>query len=125
MLGDCESMATVGVKDLARARKFYEGVLGLKTTGAGEQGMAAYRTGTSTLFVYVSRFAGTNQATAVTWLVGDRIDAIVRDLGAKGAVFEHYDLPDTRREGDLHVCGNRRLAWLKDPDGNILGLANG
>ena len=54
------------------------------------------------------------------------LDAIVRDLRkAKGVTFEHYDLPDTRREGDVHVSGETRVAWFKDPDGNILSLVNG
>lgn len=39
--------------------------------------------------------------------------------------FEHYDLPGTTRQGDIHAAGNTRVAWLKDPDGNILSLVNG
>jgi hypothetical protein len=39
--------------------------------------------------------------------------------------FEHYDLPDTSRKGDIHVAGETRVAWLKDPDGNILALVSG
>jgi hypothetical protein len=38
--------------------------------------------------------------------------------------FEQYDLPDTTREGDITVAGDLRAAWFKDPDGNILSLAN-
>jgi len=39
--------------------------------------------------------------------------------------FEHYDdLPGTKREGDLHICGTRRVAWFKDPDGNLLNLTD-
>jgi hypothetical protein len=55
--------------------------------------------------------------------LGDAIDENVRTLQSKGVQFEHYDLPDTKREGDIHVSGNMRLAWLRDPDGNILALA--
>ena len=74
--------------------------------------------------MYRSSFAGTNKATALTWTVDD-IDDVVRTLKAKGVTFEHYDMPDTRLEGDVHVSGDRRVAWLKDPDGNILALASG
>jgi catechol 2,3-dioxygenase-like lactoylglutathione lyase family enzyme len=123
-LGDAESMATVAVRDLGRARRFYEEVLGLQAAFAEEPHMAAYTTGRSKLLVYVSQFAGTNRATSVTWNVGAGVDELVRTLRGRGATFEHYDLPDTRREGDVHVSGARRVAWLKDPDGNILALAS-
>jgi len=45
-------------------------------------------------------------------------------LKSKGVTFEHYDMPDTRLEGDVHVFGDLRVAWFKDPDGNILNLIN-
>jgi len=65
------------------------------------------------------RQASSNQATAATWFVDD-VDQIVKDLKAKGVVFEHYDMPETTRKGDVHVAGSMRAAWFKDPDGNIL-----
>ena len=126
MLGDKDAIATVAVRDLDVAKKFYEGKVGLKPTRDQQPGSAAYQAGRSMLFVYPSQYAGTNQATAVTWLVGDDLDDIVRTLKAKGVAFEHYDnLPDTKREGDVHIGGGLRLAWFKDPDGNIHGLAGG
>jgi catechol 2,3-dioxygenase-like lactoylglutathione lyase family enzyme len=125
MLKDHDAIATVGVKDLAAARKFYEGTLGLKPTERQEPGTLALESGKAKLFVYPSEFAGTNKATAVTWVVGDDLERIVRDLKAKGVAFEHYDMPNTTREGDLHVSGRLKVAWLKDPDGNVLALVNG
>jgi hypothetical protein len=71
----------------------------------------------------VSQYAGTNKATAVTWDAGKDVDRLVQALKARGVTFEKYDLPDTTREGDVHVSGKRRLAWFKDPDGNIHALA--
>ena len=71
----------------------------------------------------VARFSGTNQATALTWTVND-IEDVVRTLKAKGVRFEHYDLPETKREGDLHMHGDMKVPWFKDPDGNILSLVN-
>ena len=38
--------------------------------------------------------------------------------------FEHYDLPNTTLKGDIHESGDTRVAWFKDPDGNILSLVN-
>jgi hypothetical protein len=83
-----------------------------------------YKSGNSMVLVYPSEFAGTNKATAASWAVGDDFDAIVEDLRAKGVTFEKYDLPDTTREGDVHILGEFKAVWLKDPDGNILNLTN-
>ena len=125
MLGNSDALATIAVKDVERARKFYEGTLGLTPVPTGESGVLGFRSGRSSILVYHSQFAGTNKATVATWVVGDAIDDVVRSLKTKGVVFEHYDLPRTTREGDVHVSGKTRVAWLKDPDGNILSLVNG
>jgi len=122
MLGNIAAVATVGVRDMERAARFYEDVLGLERIESMGKMAAAYRTGHSSLLVYQSQFAGTNKATAVTWDLGSEVDRVVRALKEKGVAFEHYDLPDTKMDGDVHVSGGRRLAWLKDPDGNILAL---
>ena len=123
MLADTAAVATIGVRDMKRAARFYEQTLGLERIQSMGDSAAAYKTGTSSLFVYQSQFAGTNQATAVTWDLGKDVDTVVSDLKRKGVSFEHYDLPGTTLEGDIHVADGRRLAWLKDPDGNILALA--
>ena len=125
MLGDKEAIATVAVKDLQRARKFYEGTLGL--TPVSEEGDEAivFRSGKSSLLVYRSEYAGTNRATAASWVVGKDIERVVRALKDKGVAFEHYDMPGMTREGDIHAAGDMRVAWFKDPDGNILNIGNG
>ena len=122
MLKDHDSSAILAVSDLGRAREFYGDVLGLELADEGaEEGVLVYRTGATHLTVYRSDFAGTNRANAVVWGVGDDLDAIVAALEAKGARFEHY--PDIGRlEGNIHHAGGAKLAWLKDPDGNILHL---
>ena len=122
MLGNSDAIATLAVKDLDVARTFYENVLGFELTASQEPGTASYRSGRTTIFVYPSQYAGTNQASSVTWIVGDKLASIVSSLRSKGATFERCELPDTTREGDVHVTGHLRLAWLKDPDGNILAL---
>jgi catechol 2,3-dioxygenase-like lactoylglutathione lyase family enzyme len=122
MLGDIDAIATVAVRDLSVARKFYETVLGLAVVHTEGNGAIEFQAGNSRLLVYVSEFAGTNKGTAVTWTVGRDVDAIVRDLKSKGVTFEHYELPGTTVSGDIHHAGRLRLAWFKDPDGNILAL---
>jgi catechol 2,3-dioxygenase-like lactoylglutathione lyase family enzyme len=125
MLKDCNSSAIVAVRELARARRFYEETLGLELEGDGSGGVLAFRTGATRLIVYPSDHAGTNRANAVVWSCGDEIDAIVAALEAKDAAFEHYpELEGVRIEGNVHVAGAMKLVWLKDPDGNILHLNN-
>lgn len=122
MLGISEAQATVAVKDIDAARAFYGELLGLEEIPAGP-GAVIFRSGNSRLIVYPSRYAGTNRATAVTWNLGDSVQEVVEMLAARGVRFEHYDdLPHTTLQGDLHVSSGHKMAWLKDPDGNILAL---
>jgi len=125
MLGESDAAATIAVKDIAVSREFYEGKLGLKPVSTDQPGVITYTSGSSRILVYESRYAGTNQATAATWMAGDDVGLIVRSLREKGVAFEHYDLPNTTRDGDVHVFGDLRVAWFKDPDGNILSLVSG
>ncbi len=125
MLASANAVATIAVRDLDRATDFYRDTLGLKPVETGEEGVAGFKSGDSSVLVYQSQFAGTNQATSATWIVGDRLDEIVEGLRGRGVRFEHYDLPETTRQGDIHVSGKTKVAWLKDPDGNILSLVNG
>ena len=124
MLGNKDLVATIAVKNLETARKFYEGTLGLKPVDSEGEELIVFKSGDSTLNVYRSQYAGTNRATALTWLVGDDVEGIVRSLKAKGVAFEHYDMPDMKREGDIHIGGDMKVAWFKDPDGNILNIVN-
>jgi catechol 2,3-dioxygenase-like lactoylglutathione lyase family enzyme len=124
MLGDKSVAVTLAVSDLERARDFYENTLGLQPVQE-IPGAVLYRSGSSVVLVYPSEYAGTNQATAASWAVGDDFDAIVEDLRAKGVTFEHYDdLPETTRDGDVHTMGDMKGVWFKDPDGNILSVAD-
>ena len=125
MLGDKDAIANIAVKNLETAKKFYEETLGLTQIGAEGQEVIVFRSGSSTIYVYKSHYAGTNQATALTWVVGKDIEGVVRELKAKGVTFEHYNMPDVTREDDIHVAGNMKVAWFKDPDGNILNIING
>jgi catechol 2,3-dioxygenase-like lactoylglutathione lyase family enzyme len=124
MLANRDAIATIAVKDLNTARKFYEGALGLKPIATEGEEVVTYKSGHSAVNVYRSQYAGTNKATAMTWDVGREVDDVVRSLKDKGVKFEHYDLPGLKREGDIHVADGFRTAWFKDPDGNILNVVS-
>jgi glyoxalase/bleomycin resistance protein/dioxygenase superfamily protein len=125
MLADKNAMATIAVKNLAAAKKFYEGKLRLQRGGPESAGVATYRSGDSTIVVYESQHAGTNKANAVTWGAGEQFDTVMRELKDAGIAFEHYDLPGATLAGDVHMFGSFKAAWFKDPDGNILHVNSG
>ncbi|TPL91234.1 VOC family protein [Mesorhizobium sp. B2-3-12] len=124
MLANSNATANLAVKDLAKAKAFYEGTLGLEQVHDEGGELIVYKSGDTTINVYRSQFAGTNKATAVTWMVGDKIADVVNALRSKGVAFEHYEMPGLTMEGDLHVGGGMKVAWFKDPDGNILNLVD-
>ena len=122
MLSNKTAVANVAVKNLDVAKKFYKNTLGLTPVHEEEQELVVFRSGTSEINVYRSDYAGTNKATAVTWTV-DNVKEEVADLKSKGVIFEHYDMPGLTRDGDVYVSGDMKVAWFKDPDGNILNVA--
>jgi len=124
MLNDKDASANIAVKNLEVSKKFYEDMLGLTQVGAEGEELLVFKSGNTTIYVYQSQNAGTNQATTLTWVVGEDIEDIIRELNTKGVTFEHYDMPDMTREGDVHVFGDMKVAWFKDPDGNILNITS-
>jgi catechol 2,3-dioxygenase-like lactoylglutathione lyase family enzyme len=125
MLSDKNAVANIAVKDLETAKRFYQDVLGLQVIDSNTPPeVIVFKSGNSMIIVYKSQYAGTNKATSMTWTVGDNIEEVVQALKANGITFEHYDIPNIKLEGDIHVDGNMKVAWFKDPDGNILNLVN-
>jgi catechol 2,3-dioxygenase-like lactoylglutathione lyase family enzyme len=124
MLGNKDAAANIAVRDLETAKKFYQDILGLTQVGVEGQEVIVFKSGNSIINVYRSQYAGTNQATAVTWVVGEDMEGVVQQLKTKGVAFEHYDMPGVTRQGDIHVADNMKVAWFKDPDGNILHITS-
>jgi catechol 2,3-dioxygenase-like lactoylglutathione lyase family enzyme len=121
MLGKADARPMIAVKDIDRAKQFYQGTLGLKAVEEMTGELFMLQSGDTTFNVYRSEFAGTNKATALTFDVDD-IDSEVRELRDKGIRFEHYEVEGLTAEGDVYRGGNMKTAWFKDPDGNILSL---
>jgi catechol 2,3-dioxygenase-like lactoylglutathione lyase family enzyme len=122
MLHDYDATAMLAVKNIATARAFYEETLGFEPDAPDQDGMVAYRSGHTPFMVYESAYAGTNQANAMAWSVGEDFDAIVKELQSDGVTFEHYDLPGLTLDGDIHVAEDFKGVWFKDPDSNILHI---
>jgi catechol 2,3-dioxygenase-like lactoylglutathione lyase family enzyme len=120
MLGKADATPMLAVKDLDRARQFYEENLGLKEVDDFGEGFML-KSGDTQVSVYRSEFAGTNKATALTFDVDD-IEDEVRALRDKGITFERYNLEGLTSKGDIYEGEGMKTAWFKDPDGNILSL---
>jgi catechol 2,3-dioxygenase-like lactoylglutathione lyase family enzyme len=123
-LSDSKVSPAVGVSDMGQAKEFYEGKLGL--TGGEETGDGGvdYQCGAGTvLHVYPSPSAKPSGATLAAWDVAD-IEATVDELIGSGVTFEQYDQGPVKTDdkGIATVDGDK-IAFVKDPDGNVLGIA--
>lgn len=124
MLRKADATPMIAVKDLDRARKFYEETLGLEAKEEMGGEVLTVQCGNTPITVYKSEFAGTNKATALTFDVDD-IRSEVSELKEKGIFFETYDMPGMEKQGDIYVAEGVKTAWFRDPDGNILSLFEG
>ena len=112
------------VSDLAKAREFYEGKLGFESPSPTDDDMVAYELGGGTgLILYVSDYAGTNKATLAGFDVPDfdEMFAELRDRGVEFETFEDESGATTNEEGVIDA-GDYRVAFFKDPDGNIYSI---
>ncbi len=108
-------------KDVARARRFYEDKLGFALAREISGGAVYEFGGGTSCFVYPTPNAGTSKASQAFWQVDD-VDAEMRELKARGVVFEDYEMPGERSaEGAITAMG-AKAAWFKDPEGNILAI---
>ena len=125
-LKDCKVEAIVAASDMAKAKEFYEGALGLSGGPETQDGGITYECAGGTLIhVYPSGHAGQSGATVAAWATDD-VDGTVDELASKGVVFEQYDMdPIKTNEKGIAEFGGDKIAWFKDPDGNILAVGSG
>ncbi|HET8822835.1 MAG TPA: VOC family protein [Thermoleophilaceae bacterium] len=128
MLANGRIATRLPAQDLARARAFYAEKLGLEPVEQRQGGLRyVCAAGEFALFESTGRPSGAH--TQMGWEVDD-IEATVRELRARGVVFEAYDLPGlTTVDGIAEVEGNypskgsgERAAWFRDSEGNMLGI---
>ena len=109
------------VRDLARARRFYEERLGLAAGEARPDGKFVYRCAGTELALFPREEGTKAEHTAVSFRVAD-ISAAVAELEGRGVVFADYDLPGLRTVDHVCVLGSEKAAWFEDPEGNLLCL---
>ena len=91
MLSRSPIRAYIPATKVARARKFYEELVGLAPK-EDYAGGVIYECGGNEMFLYPTANAGTSKASQAYWEVDD-VEAEVAELKARGMVFEDYDLP--------------------------------
>lgn len=121
MLSNAPVTTMLPVKDLSRARAFYEGKLGLKPVGLRPDGKFTYDCGGATLALIPKEGGTKADHTAVSFRVPD-IAASIAELERAGVRFEDYDFPGLKTVGHVCVLGAEKAAWFLDPEGNILCL---
>jgi hypothetical protein len=72
-----------------------------------------FKCGNISLELYQSEFAGTNKTTVLNWDVGDNVKQEVESLKQNGVTFEHYNFPDLKMDGDVHLMGDMKVVWFK------------
>ena len=121
MLQRSPMFAYIPVKDLARARQFYEKTVGLKPKEERAGGVV-YEFGEHTAcFMYPTPNAGTSKASQAFWQVDD-VEREVAELKGRGVKFESYDMPGMKTENGIAVAGDAKAAWFKDSEGNTMAL---
>ena len=116
--------AYIPVKDVQRARQFYEGKVGLKPKQEIAGGIV-YEFGEHTAcFMYPTPNAGTSQASQAFWRVDD-LEREVAELKKRGVKFEDYDMPGMKTQDGIMSTPGGKAAWFKDTEGNIMALVEG
>jgi catechol 2,3-dioxygenase-like lactoylglutathione lyase family enzyme len=114
------------VDDLAKAREFYSGVLGLSVDDEEGRGVRLHLPGGGTVFVYPKADHQAATFTILNFIV-DNIDAAVDELTSQGVRFERYEQGDLKTDAKSIARGKAvnmgpDIAWFKDPAGNFLSV---
>jgi len=116
--------AYLPAKDVARARRFYEGTLGFRPKQELAGGVV-YEFGEKTsCFLYPTPNAGTSLASQAFWQVDD-VEREVAELRTRGVTFENYDMPGEKSPSGVVTAGGAKAAWFKDSEGNVLAIVQG
>jgi len=121
VLGNAPLVAFIATTDAARARAFYEDVLDLRFIADDGFALVFDANGTTLRVARVEALTP-HPFTSLGWDVDD-IAGVMRSLAAKGVTFERYGLPGQDETGAWTPPGTTtKVAWFKDPDGNLLSL---
>ena len=121
MLGSHKIISFVGARDPERAKGFYQGTLGLRLVEEQLPFALVFDANGTMLRVSIVQEVTAAKYTVLGWQVPD-IAATVRDLEKAGVKLERYGIPGQDELGIWTAPGGTRVAWFKDPDGNLLSV---
>jgi catechol 2,3-dioxygenase-like lactoylglutathione lyase family enzyme len=122
ILGGSELVAFAPTTDPARARAFYEGVLGLQLVADEKPFALVFDANGTMLRVTTVHELQPHPFTVLGWHVSN-IEATVDQLVTAGVEFNRYKgVNDADPRGIWNSPSGARVAWFKDPDGNVLGV---
>ena len=121
MLAAKDMVGFLLTKDYDKARAFYEGKLGFEFVSLDQFALVMHAGKSMIRIVKVSTFTPL-QSTVLGWQVGD-IEVMVDWLTNRGVIFEKYPFVQDKERGIWTAPGGSRVAWFKDPDGNVLSVS--
>ena len=121
MLGSQSIVGFIPTKDFARAKRFYGDTLGLRLVSEDQFAVVFESAATMIRVVKVGDFTPV-KFTILGWQVDD-IDETAAALQKRGVVFERFPGMEQDEQGIWRAPGGARVAWFKDPDGNVLSIS--
>jgi catechol 2,3-dioxygenase-like lactoylglutathione lyase family enzyme len=121
MLGLTQPVAFLAITDVERAKAFYGDTLGLRLLSDDPFALVFDLAGVPLRLQKLREFTP-HAFTSLGWQVDDATSTIVA-LRARGVEFERYGFIEQDADGLWTAPGGTRVAWFKDPDGNLLSLS--
>ena len=121
MLGSKKIIAFIPTRDTQKARSFYEGALGLRFVSEDQFALVLDANGIMVRVTKVPEFKP-QQFTIFGWEV-QSIEEVVSGLHERAVSFEQYGFKEQDPRGIWTAPGGAKVAWFKDPDGNVLSVS--
>lgn len=124
MIHVAKAFSSFSVNDVQEAKKFYENILGVKTSESMQGIIVLNLNDDNHVMLYPKPNHEPASFTVLNFPVDD-VEKAVDELSAKGVQFEHYDFPQMKTDAKgIFRYENITQAWFKDPAGNILSVVN-
>ena len=123
MFKNTKAFSSFSVNDLAKAQEFYSKTLGLDVTENAMGILEINIAGANQVIAYPKANHEAASFTILNFPVDD-IEKAVDELAKRGIQFEQYDLPEIKTNEKGIASGDQgpKIAWFKDPAGNILSV---
>jgi catechol 2,3-dioxygenase-like lactoylglutathione lyase family enzyme len=121
MLASGKLVGFVPTKDSTKTREFYEGKLGFQFV-SDDQFALVMQAGESMIRIAKTKDFTPAQYTVMGWEVPD-VEVMVQWLNKRGVKFEKYPFIKDQESGIWITPNGDKVAWFKDPDGNVLSLS--